>query len=113
MKVQSDKKRTERVFEVGDWVYLRLVPYQYMSISSHLVHKLQPKFYGPFEILAKVGIIAYKLKLFDTSKLHPVFHVSCLKKHLGDQVQSSVQLPITGILQDVPMAILDRRMVKK
>lgn len=73
MKVQSDKKRTERVFEVGDWVYLRLVPYQYMSLSSHSVHKLQPRFYGPFEILSKVGTVAYKLKLPDSSKLHPVF----------------------------------------
>ncbi|KAM1133241.1 hypothetical protein ACFX19_043220 [Malus domestica] len=116
MKVQSDKKRTERVFEVGDWVYLRLVPYQFMSLSSHSVHKLQPRFYRPFEILAKLGPVAYKLKLPETSKLHPVFHVSCLKKHLGDHVQPSVHLPViteSGILQDVPTAILDRRLMKK
>ena len=82
---------------------MRLVPYQLKSLASHSFHKLQPRFYGPFQILSKVGVVAYKLKLPATSKLHPVFHVSCLKKHLG----------VPCILQDVPVAILGRRMVKK
>lgn len=61
MKVQTDKHRPEMVFEVGDLVYLRLVPYQHLSLASHPFHKLQPKFYGPFQILSKVGPAAYKL----------------------------------------------------
>ncbi|KAB2625792.1 hypothetical protein D8674_017452 [Pyrus ussuriensis x Pyrus communis] len=116
MKVQHDKKRKERTFEVGDWVCLRLVIYQYMSLASHSFHKLQPRFYGPFEVLAKVGLVAYKLKLPETSKLHPVFHVSCLNKHLGIQIQPTMPLPVitdSGVLQEVPVAILDRRLVKK
>lgn len=116
MKVQADKKRSERVFEVGDSVYLRLVPYQHLSLASHPFHKLQPRFYGQFQILSKVGPVAYKLKLPDHSKLHPVFHVSCLKKHLGSNVQPSVPLPVitdSGIIQEVPLAILDRRLVKR
>ncbi|TQD73411.1 hypothetical protein C1H46_041056 [Malus baccata] len=113
---QYDKKRKEGTFEVGDWVYLRLVLYQYMSLGSHSFHKLQPQFYGPFEVLAKVGLVAYKLKLTETSKLHPVFHVSCLNKHLGIQIQPTMPLPVitdSGVLQEVPVAILDRRLVKK
>ena len=101
---------------MGDFVYLRLVPYQYMSLASHSFHKLQPRFYGPFEVLAKVGSMAYKLKLPENSKLHPVFHVSSLKKHLGSQNSPTTPLPIItekGILQDIPIAILDKRMMKK
>ncbi|XP_070664454.1 uncharacterized protein [Malus domestica] len=67
-------------------------------------------------VIAKVGHVAYKLKLPDSSKLHPVFHVSCLKKHLGSQHSPTTPLPIItekGILQDIPIAILDRRLVKK
>ncbi|CAN6720302.1 unnamed protein product [Malus baccata var. baccata] len=116
MKVQADKKRIERVFEVGDWVYLILVPYQHKSLATHHSHKLQPRFNGPFRVLAKVGNVAYKIQLPNHSKLHHVFHVSCLKKHLGENVQTTIALPVftdTGILQEVPIAILARRMVKK
>lgn len=101
MKAQADKKRFERVFEVGDSVYLRLVPYQQLSLASHPFHKLHPRYYGPFQILSKVGPVAYKLKLPDHSKLHLVFHVSCLKKHLGSNIQPIVPLPVitySGIL---------------
>ncbi|XP_070660654.1 uncharacterized protein [Malus domestica] len=116
MKIQYDKKYKERSFEVGDWVYLRLVPYLHKSLASHSFQKLQPHFYGPFEIVAWIGTVAYKLKLSDSSKLHPIFHVSCLKKHLGSQVTPTMPLPViteAGILQDMPIAILERQMVKK
>ena len=57
MKHQVDKHRTERMFAVGDMVYLRLVPYQHQSLASHPFHKLQPKFYGPFEVLDRIGAV--------------------------------------------------------
>ncbi|XP_070681682.1 uncharacterized protein [Malus domestica] len=116
MKVHASKKRIERVLAVGDCVYLRFVPYQHKSLATHPFHKLQPRFYGPFQVLAKIGNVAYKIKLLDHSKLHLVFHVSCLKKHLGEHVQTTVPLLVitdAGILQDVPIKICDRRMVKK
>lgn len=62
MKVQVDKHMSERVFNIGDWVYLRLVPYQHLSLAYHPFHKLQPRFYGPFQVLAKVRLVAYKLQ---------------------------------------------------
>lgn len=69
MIVQANKHKTKRVFQVGDLVYLRLVLYQQMSLASHPFHKLQPRFFGPFEVLAKIGMVTYKLKLPKNSKL--------------------------------------------
>lgn len=54
---------TERTFVVGDFVYLKLVPYQFQSLASHTSHKLHPIYYGPYEVLEKIGPMAYKLKL--------------------------------------------------
>ncbi|KAI5328432.1 hypothetical protein L3X38_027829 [Prunus dulcis] len=113
MKTQADKHRSEREFQIGDMVYLRLVPYRLQSLAAH---SYQPKFYGPYEILEKLGPVAYKLQLPTGCKIHPVFHVSCLKKHLGTHVTPSLTLPrITedGIVQDEPLAILERKLVKR
>lgn len=60
--------------------------------------------------------MAYKLQLPKHTKSHPVFRVFYLKKHLGSTVQATVPWPVItdfGILQDVPIAILDRMMVNE
>ncbi|PRQ49850.1 hypothetical protein RchiOBHm_Chr2g0126521 [Rosa chinensis] len=93
MKHFYDKKHTERSFIVGDWVYLKLQPYRQHSVQRRLVHKLSAKYYGPFEIVQKIGSVAYKLNLPATSKIHPVFHVSLLKKKLGQHVVVKPHLP--------------------
>ena len=48
--------------------------------------KLSPKYYGPYNVLQKIGTIAYKLELPASSPMPPVFHVSCLKKVIGDKL---------------------------
>lgn len=58
--------------------------------------KLSPRFYGPFEIMDRVGTVAYKLKMPSYSKIHPVFHVSLLKKKLGNDVVPQPSLPPVG-----------------
>ena len=55
MKVQVDKHRLERSFSEGDWVYLRLQPYKQRSLKPYALGKLSPKFYGPFQVLHRVG----------------------------------------------------------
>jgi hypothetical protein len=116
MKNQADKKRTERVFVEGDWVYLRLQPYRQKSVAMRKNLKLSPRFYGPFQILKKIGSVAYKLNLPSQSLIHPVFHVSCLKQKLGHQAKPLPTLPPTdkhGEIHPEPENIVNRHMVKK
>ena len=57
--------------------------------------KLSPKYYCPYKVLKRIGTMAYKLELPSSSRVHPVFHVSCLKKVIGDK------LPIQTILSEL------------
>lgn len=83
MKNMADKHRSERSFEVGSWVFLRLQPFKQTSLALRVNRKLAPRFYRPYKVLQKAGQMAYKLELPTESRIHPVFHVSCLKKKLG------------------------------
>ena len=78
--------------------------------------KLSPHFYGPFQIHEKIGKVPYKLDLPTESKIHPVFHVSCLKVKLGHRHRQVATLPPTdneGWVRPEPERILGRRMSKK
>lgn len=117
MKFFADKQRTERTFQVGDLVYLRIKPYKQVSLHQFKYCKLSPKYYGPFKVVERVGNAAYKLDLPTTAKVHPVFYVSVLKKKIGDDhcKSSSTLPPLDGYGQFVvePLAILDRKLIKK
>jgi hypothetical protein len=76
MKRQADKGRSERQFQVGDQVYLKLQPYVQSSLAPRSNQKLAFKFFGPYPVVRRIGSVAYKLKLPDDSSIHPVFHVS-------------------------------------
>lgn len=96
MKMYVDSRRTEREFQIGDMVYLKLQPYRQTSIALRKNLKLNSKYYGPYLIIAKVGQVAYKLQLPPTSKVHPVFHVSLLKKKVGSKTVVQTVLPISN-----------------
>jgi len=116
MKSHADKGRTDRSYVVGDWVYIKLHPYRQTSLKSHAFQKLSAKFFGPFQILARVGPVAYTLQLPPDSKIHPTFHISQLKKKLGSHIVSATLPEIhvdAGHILLTPQAILDRRIVKK
>ena len=56
-------------------------------------NKLSPKYYGPYKMLLKIGTMAYKLEFHASSRMHPVFHVSCLKKVIADKYTVQTILP--------------------
>nr|GEW01295.1 hypothetical protein [Tanacetum cinerariifolium] len=114
MKNRANKHRTNRQFEVGDWVYLKLQPRRQVSIRKGQQHKLSPKYYGPFKVAKRIGEVAYKLELSNSSQIHPVFHISQLKKCHGKDHSVGVlpQLREDGLLENKPMAILERRLGK-
>jgi hypothetical protein len=112
MKFQSDKNRSEREFQVGDWVYLKLQPYIQKSIATRANPKLAFKYYGPFLVLRRIGLVAYELQLPETSTVHPVFHVSQLKYAVGQQ-QAVDPLPSNPEAPILPVEILSKRQVKR
>ena len=79
----ADRCRIERSFEVGDLAYLQLQPYRQSSLKQKGAEKLKPRFYGPYRVSRRVGEVAYELELPEGSKIHNFFHVSCLKKVVG------------------------------
>ena len=94
MKQQADQHRSERSFDVGDWVFLRLQSYKKMSLKqAKKDNKLLPKYYGPYKVLQKIGTMAYKLELPASSQVHPIFHVSCLKKVIGENLPVQTIFP--------------------
>ena len=83
-KKYADLHRIERQFEVGDKVFLRVRPRK-SPIRYGKGSKLSPRFVGPFEILERVGPVAYRLALPPSlSRIHDVFHVSVLRKYIPD-----------------------------
>lgn len=73
-------------------MFLKLRPYKQQSVSRRVFQKLAAKYFGPFEVLEKVGKAAYRLRLLVDSKIHPVSHISQLKPVLESHHEVS-QLP--------------------
>ncbi|GAU13119.1 hypothetical protein TSUD_174190 [Trifolium subterraneum] len=98
MKKYADKSRRDINFEVGEWVFLKLRPHRQQSVVKRVYQKLAARFYGPFQIVEKLGEVAYRLQLPEQSKIHPIFHVSLLKKAVGNY---SVQGTLPSGMDDV------------
>jgi len=93
-KHQADKRRSERSFVVGDCVFLKIQLYVQSSLHKRANHKLSFKYFGPYQILERIGQVAYKLLLPSSTSVHLVFHVSLLKKAIGDISRVNEELPI-------------------
>lgn len=88
VKQQTNKKLKDLYFQVGDWVYLKAQPYRLRSLAQRRNEKLPPRYYGPFQILDRIGEVAYKLQLPSTSKIYVVFQIK-LKKVVPSPPPSS------------------------
>lgn len=115
MKQIADSHRTERTFKEGDWVYMKLQPYRQTSVASNPNQKLVARYYGPYMITDKIGPVAYKLVLPTHSQIHPVLHVSRLKKHQGSLPSVTANPPTEQEHESTwePDGIIDKRIVKK
>lgn len=80
MTKAANVHRRDGQYNIGDSVFLKFRPHRQSSAFSRIAPKLAAKYYGPFRIIARVGPVAYELQLPVEAKIHPVFHVSLLKK---------------------------------
>uniref|UniRef100_A0A2N9FG06 Reverse transcriptase domain-containing protein n=1 Tax=Fagus sylvatica TaxID=28930 RepID=A0A2N9FG06_FAGSY len=112
-KSYANKKRRKLELEVGDHVFLKVSPWKGVARFGKK-GKLSPRYVGPFEILERVGPVAYQLALPPAlSKIHDVFHVSALRKYIPhpSHVLKQIPMPIQGNLtyEEIPIEILDRK----
>ncbi|KAL8098109.1 hypothetical protein AgCh_031030 [Apium graveolens] len=83
-KKYADQTRKDREYEVGDSVLLKVSPWKGVMRFGNK-GKLSPRFMGPFEILRRIGPLAYELALPpNLQQVHNVFHVSILRKYHTD-----------------------------
>ncbi|GJT29214.1 putative reverse transcriptase domain-containing protein [Tanacetum coccineum] len=115
-KSYADKRRKPLEFSVGDYVLLKVSPWKGV-VRFRKKGKLTPRFVGPFEIIEKVGPMAYRVDFPEKlNEVHDTFHVSNLKKCLADP---TLQVPLDEISVDAklnfveePMEILEREFKK-
>ncbi|GJY92684.1 ty3-gypsy retrotransposon protein [Tanacetum coccineum] len=114
MVMQANRKRREVEYKVGDMVLVKLQPYRQITLAKRCSNKLAKRYYGPFEVLERIGKVAYRLALPEASKIHPVFHVSLLKIFSGTGHGVVTKLPeeeYEGHPVEQPLTICDSRVV--
>ncbi|KAL0332911.1 UNVERIFIED_CONTAM: Transposon Tf2-12 polyprotein [Sesamum calycinum] len=115
-RVTLTKHRREMEYEVGDKVFLKVSPWKGI-LRFGKQGKLSPRYIGPYEIIERIGPLAYRLALpVELSQIHDVFHVSMLRRYRSDpshvirepEVEISEQLTY----MEEPAEILDRSVRK-
>ena len=115
MRQVYDRKHQDREHAVGDWVYIKLQPYRQVSVRPIPSQKLAHRYFGPYQVLERLGPVAYRLDLPEGSKVHPVFHVSALRARVGPEIVVSSQLPEMDAdgPQPTPLRVLAKRRVRQ
>lgn len=111
MKEHYDKTHCDVVFEVGQWVWLRLHHRAAISLGRPTLGRLSPRFFRPYQIVQRVGTVSYRLKLPPCARLHDVFHVALLKLFHGQPPTQLVPLPAIhhGRVLPNPVQVLSSR----
>ena len=112
-KSYSDVRRRPLEFEVGNHVFLKVMPKRGV-VRFGKRGKLSPRFIGPFEILERVGTVAYLLALPPSmSGVREVFHVFMLRKYTPDPTDvvdwGEIEVDTDGTFEEGPMCIMNNR----
>jgi hypothetical protein len=111
-KVYADKNKTTREFKVGEHVLLKVKPRK-SSLKLGSCTKMAARFYGLFEILDRIGPVAYMLALPASMNVHNVFHVSLLNKYVHDPDHvidwHLIRVETKGDFQVQPVQVLDKK----
>ena len=112
-KSYADRRRRPLEFEVGDHVFLKVMPKRGV-VRFGKRGKLSPRFIRPFEILEMVGTVAYRLALPPSmSGVHEVFHVSMLRRYTPDPTHvvdwGKIEVDTDGTFEEGPVRIMDSR----
>ena len=112
-KSYADVRRRPLEFEVGDHVSLKVIPKRGV-VRFGKRGKLSPRFIGPFEILERIGTVAYRLALSpNMTGVHEVFHVSILQKDTPDLAHvvdwGQIEVDTDGTFEEGPVCIVDSR----
>ena len=106
-------RRRPLEFEVSDHVSLKVIPKRgVVRFRKH--EKLLPRFIGPFEILERIGTVAYRLALPPSmSCVHEAFHVSVLRRYTPDPAHvvdwGQIEIDTDGTFEEGPVCIVDSR----
>nr|GEW63854.1 putative reverse transcriptase domain-containing protein [Tanacetum cinerariifolium] len=103
-KSYADQKQKPMEFEVGDRVMLKVSPWKGV-VQFIKQGKLNPRYIGPFKVLAKIGDVAYRLELpKELSRVHHTFHVSNQKKCYADE---PLAMPLEGVHIDETLQFVE------
>src|SRR5262249_25627994 len=110
-KSYADPRRRHIEFGIGEYVFIRVSPMKGIMRFGKK-GKLAPRYVGPFEIIDRVGEVAYHLALSpEFSHVHPVFHISMLRKYVFDPSHvlppQSVELTENLSYEEMPVEIVD------
>lgn len=112
MKLLANRKRTGRSYQIVELVYVKLQPCRQVSVHQGNP-TLQPKYFGPYQIIEAIGKVAYRLQLPVDAMIYNVFHVSFQRPTYARIQASSVLPPQFQKAARYPQKVLDRKLVKR
>ncbi|KAH0729666.1 hypothetical protein KY290_000785 [Solanum tuberosum] len=115
MTDMANKHRSDRQFQEGYWVYLQIQPYRQTTLSNQTFNKLSAKYFGPYQVIQRIGKVAYKLSLPTHVAVHATFHVSQLKPCYAfpEVLNHPPLVDIASPYCVEPDQVLDRKTIKR